>query len=293
MNSCICSLNFVNGLEIVQKSKTPSWWILPELPNPRRKLKFSFAVSDSIDILNNTGTEIDFAQTIFVKRPIQKFGILLTNGNNRLCRRRLGYEVPKRLKNIEWWIRWTWLLKTSQLTKWNASAEGCGVRADESFSSLKKNNKFFPTYEAHQYVNEGRIWFQKNPIRRWDTSQRELWEILASTLWMVSKQSRMGIWRNNTKWLNLLSGVLPSVLKLQGFQCSFHPNQIRPSSSSYKTCFTGQGFSTGQFHRHWWFVAVEIHGNQNKAYIIAEQRAGDDCKRTFPSHTWKPVACSI
>ena len=76
MNSCICSLNFVNGLEIVQKSKTPSWWILPELPNPRRKLKFSFAVSDSIDILNNTGTEIDFAQTIPVKRclqPIQKF----------------------------------------------------------------------------------------------------------------------------------------------------------------------------------------------------------------------------
>ena len=174
-------------------------------------------------------------------------------------------------------------MKTSQLTKWNASAEGCGVRADESLSSLKKNNKFFPTYEAHQYVNEGRIWFQKNPIRRWDTSQRELWEILASTLWMVSKQSRMGIWRNNTKWLNLLSGVLPSVLKLQGFQCSFHPNQIRPSSSSYKTCFTGQGFSTGQFHRHWWFVAVEIHGNQNKEYIIAEQRAGNDCKRTFPS----------
>ena len=148
---------------------------------------------------------------------------------------------------------------------------------------VKKKNKFFPTYEAHQYINEGRIWFQKNPIHRWDTSQRELWEILARTLWRVSKQSRMGIWRNNTKWLNLLSGVLPSVLKLQGFQCSFHPNQIRPSSSSYKTCFTGQGFSTGQFHRHWWFVAVEIHGNQNKEYIIAEQRAGNDCKRTFPS----------
>ena len=36
---------------------------------------------------------------------------------------------------------------------------------------------------------------------------------------MISKQSCTGIWRNNTNWPDLLSGVLSSVLKLQGWLC--------------------------------------------------------------------------
>ena len=59
-----------------KKAKRPVDEYCLNCQNPRRKLKCSFAVSDSIHIANTTGTEIDFAQTIPAKRrpqPIQKF----------------------------------------------------------------------------------------------------------------------------------------------------------------------------------------------------------------------------
>ena len=51
-------------------------------------------------------------------------------------------------------------------------------------------------------------------------------------------------------------------------QFSFNPNQIRSSSSSYKTCFTGRALALANSTDISDFVAVEIRGNQNKAYMI-------------------------
>ena len=57
--------------KMCKKAKRPVDEYCLNCQNLRRKLKFSFAVSDSIDIAKTTGTEIDLAQTIPAKRCLQ------------------------------------------------------------------------------------------------------------------------------------------------------------------------------------------------------------------------------
>ena len=66
--------------KMCKKAKRPVDEYCLNCQNLRRKLKFSFAVSDSIDIANTTGTEIDLAQTIPAKsclQSVQKFPLEL------------------------------------------------------------------------------------------------------------------------------------------------------------------------------------------------------------------------